>query len=60
MACYNATDAAPYHVRSPFQLARFLEDLDLAGPVLAPGLSRQASPDPGRLCPAWGGLGRKR
>jgi hypothetical protein len=25
MACYNATGAAPYHVRSPFQLACFLE-----------------------------------
>jgi hypothetical protein len=60
MACYNASGAAPYHVRSPFQLACFLEDLDLAGPVLAPGLSRRASPNPGRLCPAWGGLGRKR
>ena len=60
MDSYNVTGAAPYHVRSPFQLACFLEDLDLAGPVLAPGPSRQPSPDPGRLCPAWGGLGRKR
>jgi hypothetical protein len=60
MDCYNVTGAAPYHVRSPFQLACFLEDLDLAGPVLAPGLSRQPGPDAVRLCPAWGGLGRKR
>jgi hypothetical protein len=58
MAAYNATGAAPYHVRSPFQLARFLEDLDLAGPVLAPDLGQQAGP--GWLRPVWGGLGRKR
>jgi len=58
MACYNATGAAPYHVRSPFQLASFLEELDLAGPVLAPDQGQQAGP--GWLRPVWGGLGRKR
>jgi hypothetical protein len=60
MDSYNVTGAAPYHVRSTFQMASFLEDLDLGGPVLAPGWTWQASPGPGQMFRAWGGLGRKR
>lgn len=46
---YNATGADPYSLRSPAQLARFTDGLDLAGPALGPGSA----------CPAWGVLGRK-
>ena len=58
MASYNASGANPYSLRSPAQLARFLDGLDLAGPALGPGWGPR--PGPGvPPHPAWGVLGRK-
>jgi hypothetical protein len=57
MAFYNAAGADPHRLRSPEQLACFLDGLDLAGPALGPGWNRGPGLSP--PCPAWGALGRK-
>ena len=61
MAHYNTTGAAPYHVRSPGQVERFLDGLDPVGAGVVPVTLWQ--PDPGaavvREVPAVGGAGRK-
>jgi len=58
MASYNASGADPYRLRSPAQLARFLDGLDLAGPALGPGWGPRTGPGVPPH-PAWGVLGRK-
>jgi S-adenosyl methyltransferase len=58
---YNATGAAPYHSRSPEQIARLFGGLELTAPGMVP-ISRwrpDHSPFPSPEVPAWGGAGRK-
>jgi S-adenosyl methyltransferase len=59
---YNDSGADPYRLRSPQQIARFLDGLDLVEPGVVQ--VRQWRPDPGTPAPAtevhaWGGVGRK-
>ena len=58
---YNATGAAPYRARSPEQITRMLDGLDLAG-AAGPACRWQPEPSPFtvRETPAWGAVGRKR
>ena len=58
---YNQSGAAPYQLRSPEQIARFFDGLELVEPgVVSCSLWR---PDPAAATPkpvhAYGGVGRK-
>jgi len=61
MAGYRATDAALYHLRSPWQVARLFDGLELTAPGVVPVCHwhPEHSPFPPPGLPAWGGVGRK-
>ena len=58
---YDDTGAIPYRLRTPEQVARFFDGLDLADPGIVP--CEQWRPDPGQYTPsgqyAYGGTGRR-
>jgi hypothetical protein len=62
LRAYSDTGAAPYRARTPTQLTRLLDGLELTGHGAGP--ARWWQPDPGpaadRPAPAWGAVGRKR
>jgi hypothetical protein len=61
MSHYASTGADPYHVRSPQEIAGFLEGLEVTAPGVVPVTRWRPEPDPSPApdVPAWGGLGRK-
>jgi hypothetical protein len=59
---YNDSGADPYRLRSPEQIARFLDGLDLIDPGVVPVQRWRPDADPFASAPevhAWGGVGRK-
>ncbi len=59
---YNESGAAPYHLRSPEQFARFFEGLELVEPGVAPVPHWRPDPDPsGKPAEIYSycGVGRK-
>jgi SAM-dependent methyltransferase len=62
MAGYRATGAAPYHLRSPQQVARLFNGLELTAPGVVPVCRwhPEHSPFPPPGLPAWGGVACKR
>jgi hypothetical protein len=57
---YNQSGAAPYHLRSPGQFARFFEGLDLVEPGVVPVPHWRPDPDDGPAeVYSYCGLGRK-
>jgi hypothetical protein len=62
LAYYNQTGAVPYHARSPEQVTRFFDGLELAGPGVVPVHRWRPGQDPFTSpgVPAWGGVAAKR
>jgi len=60
MRHYNSTGAAPYNLRTPQQIGRHLEGLELTPPGIVPVYQwrPEHSPFPSPEVPAWGGIGR--
>jgi S-adenosyl methyltransferase len=61
MSHYASTGAAPYQVRSPEEIAGFLDGLEVTAPGVLPVTRWRPGPDPSPALsvPAWGGVGRK-
>lgn len=62
LAYYNQTGAVPYHARTPEQVTRFFDGLELAGPGVVPVHRWRPGQDPFTSpgVPAWGGVAAKR
>jgi S-adenosyl methyltransferase len=58
---YNESGAAPYYLRSPEQIARFFDGLELVDPGVVPCGQWRPGPGPSRPASAdvYGGVGRK-
>ncbi|MUN35317.1 SAM-dependent methyltransferase [Actinomadura litoris] len=59
---YNRGGSAPYHLRGPERLRRFLDGFQLLSPGFVPIPQWRPDPSPFRtagLCAAWGGVARK-
>lgn len=61
MARYRSAGAAPYCLRSPRQVSRFLETLESTAPGVVPTCRwhPEHSPFPAAELPPGGGIGRK-
>jgi hypothetical protein len=59
---YNQTGAVPYHARSPEQITRFFDGLELIGPGVVPVHQWRPDHDPFTTpsVPAWGAVAAKR
>jgi hypothetical protein len=60
MSHYASTGVAPYQVRSPQEIAGFLDGLEAITPGVVPVTRWRPEPDPSPALnvPAWGGVGR--
>ena len=58
---YNESGGAPYHLRSPEQITRLFEGLELVEPGVVPIQQWRPAPNPlsGVEVDAWGGVGKK-
>jgi hypothetical protein len=61
MSHYTSTGVAPYLLRSPEEIAGFLDGMEVIAPGVAPVTWWRPEPDPSPALnvPAWGGVGRK-